>query len=126
MISPKGPAFLAGPRSVAGRRLQRQLREDELGEAIAFLEMRIAGQDEAIDAERHILLHALGDLVRIADQRRAGAAAHQSDAGPEVRADLELVAPPAMQARHALLADRVEARKGLLGRRDGLVVELAR
>jgi hypothetical protein len=33
--------------------------------------MRIAGEDEAIDAERHVLLHAVGDLVGVADQRGA-------------------------------------------------------
>ena len=85
MISPNGPAFLAGPRSLPVVDFSGSLREHQLGEAVAFLEMRIAGEDEAIDAERHVFLHPLGDLVRIADQGRAGAAAHQADAGPEVR-----------------------------------------
>src|SRR3954453_8660728 len=39
---------------VSGGRFQRQQREHELGEAVAFLEMRIAGQDEPIDAEGDI------------------------------------------------------------------------
>ena len=61
----------------------------------------------------------------IADQRGAGAAAHQADAGPEIGADLELVAPPAVQARHALLADRIECARRPLRRGDGVVVDAA-
>ena len=61
----------------------------------------------------------------VADQRRAGAAAHQADAGPEVGADLELVAPAAVQRGHALLADRVHAREDALRRGDRRVVEMA-
>ena len=34
----------------AGRGLQRQEREHQLGEAVALLEMRVAGQDEGVDA----------------------------------------------------------------------------
>ena len=59
----------------------------------------------------------------IADQRRARAAAHQADAGPQVRADLELVAPPAMQRRHALWPTESMRAKTLLRRGDRLVVE---
>ena len=55
---------------------------------------------------------------------RAGTAAHQADPGPRFGFRLELVAPPAMQLRHALLADRVEAGQGLLGGGDSVVVEL--
>ena len=32
------------------RRLQRQQREHQLGEAVAFLQMRVAGEDEGVDA----------------------------------------------------------------------------
>src|SRR5262249_10542788 len=39
--------------------------------------------------------------------------------------DLELVALAAMEARHALLAHRIEAREGALSGGDGLVVEVA-
>ena len=61
------------------------------------------------------------DGLGIADQRRAGAAAHQADAGPEIGADLELVAAAAVQLRHALLADRIHPREDLLRRGDRLV-----
>ena len=60
----------------------------------------------------------------VADQRGAGAAAHQADAGPEIGADFELVAPAAVQLGHALLPDRIEAREDFLRRGDRLVVEL--
>ena len=55
--------------------------------------------------QRHIFLHPLGHLVRIADQRGACAAAHQPDPCPQVRAHLQLVATAAVQRRHALLPD---------------------
>ena len=64
------------------------------------------------------------DRRRIADQRGAGAAAHQTDAGPEIGADLELVAAAAMQLRHALLADRIHPREDLLRRGDGFVGDM--
>ena len=97
MSSPNGPALRAAPRSTPVVALQGQLREHELGEAVGLLQVRVAGEDEAVDAEPDVFRHALGDLVRVADQRRAGAAAHEADAGPEVGADLELVAPAAVQ-----------------------------
>ena len=49
----------------------------------------------------------------VADQRRAGAAAHQADAGPQVGADLELVAAGRRAARHAALADRIHRAQSL-------------
>ena len=104
---------------------ERQQRHDELGEAVGLLEVRVAGEDEGIDAERHVFLHARGDRLGIADQRGSGAAAHQADARPEVRAHLELVAPPAMQRRHAALADGIHALEDALRRGDRRVVEMA-
>ena len=50
MISPNGPALRTCRRGPAGRRLERQQREHELGEAVAFLQMRVARQDEGVDA----------------------------------------------------------------------------
>ena len=58
--------------------------------------MRVAGEDEGVDADAPILVHPLGDGRRVADQRRPCPAPHQPDARPEVRADLEPVAPPVM------------------------------
>ena len=45
----------------------------------------------------------------VADQRGAGAAAHETDACPQVWADLQLVAPAAVQRGHPALADGVHA-----------------
>ena len=50
--------------------------------------MRVAGEDELVDAELVVLLDPVGDLLVAADQRGAGAAADQADAGPEVGVDL--------------------------------------
>src|SRR6185437_9715174 len=71
----EGPGVTGGPEVVARGRAQRQQREDELGEAVAFLEMGVAGEDEAVDTQRHIFLHPCGDLLRVAHQGRAGPAA---------------------------------------------------
>src|SRR2546430_10531349 len=68
-----------------------------------------------------VFADARGHRLGVADQCGAGAAAHQTDAGPQVRADFEFVATPAVQLRHALLADRVHARKYLLRGGDRLV-----
>ena len=51
MISPNGPVLTPGG-VCRMRRGQGQQRKHQFGEAIGFLEMRIAGQDEGIDAER--------------------------------------------------------------------------
>src|SRR5215469_1995236 len=87
--------------------------------------MRISREDEGIDAERRVFADALGDRLGIADESGAGTAAHKADAGPEIGADLERAAPPAMQVHHALLAHGVEAREGLLGGGDLRVADIA-
>ena len=87
--------------------------------------MRVARQDEGVDAERGVFADAFGHGVGVADERRTGAAAHEPHAGPEVGAHLELVAPAAVQGRHAALAFRVEARERVLGGCYRPVVELA-
>ena len=87
--------------------------------------MGIARHDEGIDADILILLDPRRNDLGIADQRRSSAAADEPHAGPEVRADLELVTAAAMQIGHALLPDRVHARKDLLRRGDGVVGHVA-
>jgi len=47
--------------------------------------VRLAGQDEVVDAERVVLLDPVGDLGVAADQGGARAAADQAVAGPQVR-----------------------------------------
>ena len=96
MVSPNGPVLTASVAALRRVR-QRQEREDQLGEAVGLLEMRVAGQDEGVDADRPVLLHPRRHLLGRADQRRPGAAAHQADAGPQIGADHELVAPAAME-----------------------------
>src|SRR5689334_11292125 len=83
--------------------------------------MRVARHDEGIDADILILPDPRRDRLGITDQRGARAPAHQADAGPEVWADLELVAAAAMQLGHAMLADRIHPREYLLCRRHRLV-----
>ena len=65
-----------------------------------------AREDQLVAAERPVLVDPLGDLLVAPDERGAGVAAHEPDAGPQVRRHLEPVAAPAVQRQHALLADR--------------------
>jgi hypothetical protein len=108
----------------AGRWPQRQEREHQLGETVALLEMRVSGKDESVDAEGHVFAHPLGDLMWVTDQGGAGAAAHQANAGPEIRADPQVRAVAAVQPRHALLADRVHPCQSLLRRGDDIVGQM--
>jgi hypothetical protein len=63
--------------------------------------------------------------LRIADERRPRAAAQQADARPEIRTDLELVAPATMKLRHAPLPNRIHARKNCLRSCDRLIARVA-
>ncbi len=84
--------------------------------------MRVAGQDELGDALVGVLLDEVGDLGVAADQRRPRSAAHEPDARPQARVDLQVVdasavAPVALvQGEHALLPDRVAPPERLLRR----------
>uniref|UniRef100_A0A7S3XRX8 Uncharacterized protein n=1 Tax=Heterosigma akashiwo TaxID=2829 RepID=A0A7S3XRX8_HETAK len=110
--------------------IQRQQREHQLGEAVGFIKVRVATQDEVLQPERGVCLDAVRHLLRVAHQRRAGAAAHQAHAGPEVGRNLQAVAhiglveAAAVQLGHAALADRVHALEAGLRRADGGFVQL--
>ena len=56
-----------------------------LGRLICLFQVRVAGQDELVDAEPVVLGDAIGHLLVAADQCRARAAADEADAGPQVR-----------------------------------------
>ena len=79
-----------------------------LAEPVGLLQVRVAGEDELGDADARVLLDQVRDLLVAADQGRAGAAADQADAGPEVRVDLEVAEVAAVaavvQRAHPLLA----------------------
>ncbi|ESY93906.1 hypothetical protein X741_16595 [Mesorhizobium sp. LNHC229A00] len=64
------------------RMIGRQFRQHQFAETIGFLQMRVAGQDEGVDAEATVFIDALGDRIRVADQCRSRTAAHKADAGP--------------------------------------------
>src|SRR5580693_109487 len=105
------------------RATRAQHWQDALAEPVGLFEVRVTGQDELLDAQRRILLDQVGDLLVAADQRGAGAAADEADAGPQVRVDLELPGGPAgpvpgMQRQHALLADRLALGQDPLGKLD--------
>ena len=66
-----------------------------------------------------VLLDPVGDLGVAADQRRTGAAAHQPDARPQVRVDLQVVAAAAVQREHPPLPLGLAARQPRLDLLDG-------
>ena len=57
-------------------------------EEIAFLEVRIAGEDEGADAHRDVALELGEDLIRIADDRARTAAPRPADPAPDVFLDV--------------------------------------
>ena len=90
----------APARAPAARRhgrLAAEVRHDVLAEALRLLEVRVAGEDERVDARVHVLADARGNVLAGADEREADAEARAADAGPEVRAQ-----PLALLAQHAL------------------------
>ena len=93
------PGQRCGPAAFA--QLARQQRKHQFGEAVGLFQVRIAGENEGVEPELRVFLDARRDRLRIADQRGAGAAAHQADAGPQVGADLQVGAACASAARHA-------------------------
>src|SRR5690348_4568928 len=76
-----------------------QLGQHSLAEPVRLLQVRVAGQDELRDAQRPVLLDQVGHLGVAADQRGAGAAAHQPDPGPQVRVDLQVPGDAAVPVR---------------------------
>ena len=111
---PPGPAPRRPPRAARAS----AARQQALAGAIGLLQVRIAREDELADAERVVLLDAVGDLGVAADERRARAAAHEADARPQVGGDLELVRPPLVQRDHPALALRLRGGEPRLGARD--------
>jgi hypothetical protein len=74
-----------------------------LADVVELFEVRVAREDELVEADRGILRDPFGDLLVAADERGAGAPADEPDAGPQVRVDLELVASAAIECEHSLL-----------------------
>ena len=70
-----------------------------------------------------VLRDAVGHLLVAADQGGACPAAHESDAGPEVRGDLELVRATTVQRGHPALALRLGRLLACLRFRDLLGAE---
>ena len=91
--------------------------------------MRIARQDEVVEPERRVLLDARRNRLRIAYQGRARATAHQSDAGPQVRRNLQVgtraFGAAGMQRGHAALAFGIHLGEHRLRLDHGRVVDAA-
>src|SRR3954452_6143829 len=78
-----------------------QDRHDALAEPVRLFEVRVAGEDELVEADAVVLDDAVRDLFVGTDDRGADATAHEPDAGPDVRVDGELVAIAAVELSHA-------------------------
>src|SRR5581483_2266954 len=85
---------------LAGRRAVRTLDvaadaqrgKQQLGDLVGFLEMRVARGDDRVDAERLVFPEPRRNRRGVADERRARAAADETDARPEVGGDDQPVA----------------------------------
>src|SRR4051794_5320557 len=98
----RGPAFELGQESP-----RAQDRHHALTEPVGLFEVRVTGEDELVEAEALVFGDAVRDLFVGPDDRRADAAAHEPDAGPDVRGDGELLAIATVQLRHPSLTDRL-------------------
>src|SRR5437660_6780985 len=56
-----------------------EFREQQFRDLVSFFQMRIARGDHGLDAERLVFAQPFGDRHGIANERGAGAAAHESD-----------------------------------------------
>src|SRR3954453_18777447 len=95
-------------------------RHDAFAEPVRLLEVRIAGEDELVEAEFLVLANPVGDLVEGADERGPDAAAHEPDAGPHVRGDRQALRGAAGELGHAPWPHRLGRREVALRRRDGV------
>src|SRR3954463_3839821 len=66
------------PLGVLEQAALAQDREHALADAVGLLQVRIAGEDELVDARLVVLGDAIGDLLVAAHQRGAGAAADEA------------------------------------------------
>ena len=65
--------------------------EDEAGEAVALALVRVAAQDEGVDAHGPVGVERGPDLVGVADDRRTSARPSTADTGPEVALGVAVV-----------------------------------
>ena len=123
MVSPNGPVLTrSGVAWSVGR--QRQQREHQFGEAVGFLQMRIAGQDEGVDAEVLIFLACAPRPFR-GSPTSAVPAPPRTRPTPAQRLGLisSLSRRPPCSAAMRCWPTEVHAREDLLRRGDGLVVD---
>ena len=64
-----------------------QARQHESAEPLGFVAMRIARQDEGVDAEFAISLKLGEDLIGVANESSAASATRSANAGPQVVLD---------------------------------------
>ena len=98
--------------------------EQQFADSPGFLKVRVAGEDKTVDAKFSVFIDSFGNGGGIAHQRSTGAAARSAAAGPQVGADLALIASSVVQRRHAMLANRIGLREGGLRAGDGLVIQM--
>ena len=94
------------------------------GEQVALGGVRVAGEDEGLDAGVGQLVDLGQHLVGVADDGGAGAGAGPADAGPQVPLDVALVVGALAQGGLAGDAGRRGVERPLADRRAGVVVEL--
>ena len=94
-----------------------EVRQDMAREQVGLGGVRVAGQDERLDAHRLVGAQLGEHLVRVADDRGAAARAGAADAGPQIVLDVALRAGGFAQL--GLAADALAGRVERLGA-DGI------
>src|SRR5690606_40701892 len=83
--------------------LTAQFGEHPFPDPVRLLQVRVSGQDELVDAERVVLLDPVGHLGVTADEGGARTTPYETDACPQVRGDLLVLARAAVLVEHSLL-----------------------
>src|ERR1700722_3348364 len=91
-----------------------QERQHVLADRVGLLKMGMARQNELVEPELVIFGNPLRHLLMAADECSPGPRADQTDAGPQIRTDLEVAAVSAVQRQHPLLPDRFTLGEKLL------------
>ena len=127
---PGGVAILGkgGGDARLGASVDGQVRQDQFSEAVCLLEERHPGHNQHLMPGIPIILDACQNLLRTANKCCTRPVTNQPYAGPKVWCNFKLSQilglPPAMQRRHTLLADRIDARNVSLSANDRLLVHV--
>src|SRR6478752_1931126 len=78
-----------GPLVESGDAFVLQQRQYAFGEPVRLLQVRVAGEDELVEADRVVLVDQVRHLFVAADEGGARSPANKPDARPQIGVDLQ-------------------------------------